>query len=31
WQQQFFKGLFKKADIKITDKDLKDTFKEFEK
>ncbi|MGH1146206.1 peptidylprolyl isomerase [Bacillus pseudomycoides] len=31
WQQQFFKDLFKKADIKITDKDLKDTFKEFEK
>ncbi|MED2934344.1 peptidylprolyl isomerase [Bacillus wiedmannii] len=31
WQQQFFKGLFKKADIKITDKDLKDTFNEFEK
>ncbi|EOO96150.1 peptidyl-prolyl cis-trans isomerase, partial [Bacillus cereus] len=31
WQQQFFKDLFKEADIKITDKDLKDTFKEFEK
>lgn len=31
WQQQFFKDLFKKADIKVTDKDLKDTFKEFEK
>ena len=30
WQQQFFKDLFKEADIKITDKDLKDTFKEFE-
>ncbi|WP_144507349.1 peptidylprolyl isomerase [Bacillus mycoides] len=30
WQQQFFKDLFKKADIKITDKDLKDAFKEFE-
>jgi len=31
WKQQFLKDLFKKADIKITDKDLKDTFKEFEK
>lgn len=31
WQQQFFKDLFKKADIKVTDKDLKDTFKSFEK
>ncbi|QKH04983.1 peptidylprolyl isomerase [Bacillus cereus] len=31
WRQQFFNDLFKKADIKITDKDLKDTFKEFEK
>ncbi|QWI73108.1 peptidylprolyl isomerase (plasmid) [Bacillus mycoides] len=31
WQQKFFKDLFKKADIKISDKDLKDTFKEFEK
>lgn len=31
WQQQFFKDLFKEADIKVTDKDLKDTFKEFEK
>ncbi|AOM14389.1 peptidylprolyl isomerase [Bacillus thuringiensis] len=29
WQQQFFKDLFKQVDIKITDKDLKDTFKEF--
>ncbi|RFB53381.1 peptidylprolyl isomerase [Bacillus thuringiensis] len=27
WQQKFFKDLFKQADIKITDKDLKDTFK----
>ncbi|MDZ4417357.1 peptidylprolyl isomerase [Bacillus cereus] len=27
WQQQFFEDLLKKADIKITDKDLKDTFK----
>lgn len=26
WQQQFFKDLFKKADIKVADKDLKDTF-----
>ncbi|MGG0277510.1 peptidylprolyl isomerase [Bacillus rhizoplanae] len=31
WQQKFFKDLFKQADIKVTDKDLKDTFKEFEK
>lgn len=31
WQQEFFKKLFKQADIKVTDKDLKDTFKEFEK
>ncbi|PGO80615.1 peptidylprolyl isomerase [Bacillus cereus] len=31
WKEQFFKDLFKKADIKVTDKDLKDTFKEFEK
>lgn len=30
WQQEFFKELFKHADIKVTDKDLKDTFKEFE-
>lgn len=27
WHQQFFEDLIKKADIKITDKDLKDTFK----
>lgn len=31
WQQEFIKNLFKKADIKVTDKDLKDTFKSFEK
>lgn len=31
WQQKFFKDLFKQADIKITDRDLKGTFKEFEK
>ncbi|KLA31603.1 Foldase protein PrsA precursor [Bacillus cereus] len=31
WQQKFFKDLLKQADIKITDKDLKGTFKEFEK
>ncbi|PEZ20592.1 peptidylprolyl isomerase [Bacillus thuringiensis] len=31
WQQKFFKDLFKQADIKVTDTDLKDTFKEFEK
>ncbi|MCQ6360179.1 peptidylprolyl isomerase PrsA, partial [Bacillus cereus] len=31
WQQQFFKDLFKEADIKVLDKDLKDAFKEFEK
>lgn len=31
WQQQFFKDVFKEADIKVLDKDLKDAFKEFEK
>lgn len=31
WQQEFFKDLFKKSNIKITDNSLKDTFKEFEK
>ncbi|HDR6822735.1 peptidylprolyl isomerase [Bacillus thuringiensis] len=31
WQQEFFKDLFKKANIKIKDNSLKDTFKEFEK
>ncbi|PEZ37187.1 peptidylprolyl isomerase [Bacillus thuringiensis] len=31
WQQKFFKDLFKQADIKVTDTDLKDAFKEFEK
>ncbi|PES08360.1 peptidylprolyl isomerase, partial [Bacillus anthracis] len=31
WQQTFFKDLFKQADIKVTDTDLKDAFKEFEK
>lgn len=29
WQQKFFEELFKEADLKILDKDLKDTFKEF--
>lgn len=31
WQQNFFKDLIKQADIQVKDKDLKDTFKEFEK
>ncbi|QDZ77427.1 peptidylprolyl isomerase [Bacillus cereus] len=31
WQQKFFKDLIKQADIQVKDKDLKDTFKEFEK
>lgn len=31
WQQKFFKELIKQADIKVTDTELKDTFKEFEK
>ncbi|MGE6964311.1 peptidylprolyl isomerase [Bacillus thuringiensis] len=31
WQQQFFKDLFKKSNLKVLDKDLKDAFKEFEK
>ncbi|MBE7099712.1 peptidylprolyl isomerase [Bacillus cereus] len=31
WQQQFVKDLLKKADIKVADNSLKDTFKEFEK
>ncbi|MFJ8120030.1 peptidylprolyl isomerase [Bacillus mycoides] len=31
WKEQFCKDLLKKADIKITDKDLKDTFKSIEK
>lgn len=31
WQQQFIKDLLKKADIKVADNSLKDTFKEFEK
>lgn len=31
WQQKFCKELIKQADIKVTDTDLKDTFKEFEK
>ncbi|WP_035437421.1 peptidylprolyl isomerase [Bacillus sp. UNC322MFChir4.1] len=29
WQQQFYKDLLKQADIKVTDDDLKDTFKGF--
>lgn len=29
WQQKFFEELFKEANFKILDKDLKDTFKEF--
>ncbi|MCI3150101.1 peptidylprolyl isomerase [Bacillus cereus] len=29
WKQKFFEELFKEADLKILDKDLKDTFKEF--
>lgn len=29
WQQKFFEELFKEADLKILDKDLKNTFKEF--
>ncbi|EJR91058.1 peptidylprolyl isomerase [Bacillus cereus] len=31
WQQEFFKDLFKKSDIKVLDKDLKDVFEEFKK
>jgi len=31
WQQKFFKDLIKQADIQVTDKELKDTFKEFQK
>ncbi|PES30639.1 peptidylprolyl isomerase [Bacillus cereus] len=31
WKQQFIESLFKSADIKVTDKDLKDTFKKSEK
>lgn len=31
WKEKFIKDLLKKANIKIADKDLKDTFKEFEK
>ena len=29
WKQKFFEELFKEADLKILDNDLKDTFKEF--
>ncbi|MCU4946831.1 peptidylprolyl isomerase [Bacillus cereus] len=29
WQKQFFADLFKKAEIKVSDRDLKDLFKEF--
>ncbi|MBG9615787.1 peptidylprolyl isomerase PrsA [Bacillus cereus] len=31
WQQKFIDDLLKKADIKVTDKDLDDTFKEVKK